>query len=124
MTTNPSRSHALPWTFKRFLADVVGRREKPAPDLSHTLTGPEATARHLYGESVQWSRLDMLNYDRSPYLQSYWLTVADRRIEAARDSDRHVAAWHGKTPEQWEQFPALAKRDMRDSYAKAKGMAA
>lgn len=122
MTNTPS--HAAPWTWRRLISCLFTSHTRPSPDLSHTLTGPEATARHLFGESVQWSRLDMLNYDRSPYLQSHWLFEADRRIEAARDRDRHVAAWHGKTPEQWEQFTPLKKRDMREAYYKAKGMAA
>jgi hypothetical protein len=119
MTT--TRSHALPWTLRRFLACLLPQRRHNSGPI---LNGREAVAYNLYGESVQWSRLDMLNYDHSPYLQSFWLRVADRRIWAAQHSDRHIAAFHGHSIEAWEQFSTLAKVDMREAYAKAKGMAA
>ena len=124
MTTTPT--HAAPWTFRRFLAMFTGqtspRRRAARPGVTHVLTGREAAARMLYGESVHWSTLDMLNYDANGYLQSYWLHVADRRIEHAASSDRFVAAHHGITPDAWCALSALAKVDLRESFYEAKGM--
>lgn len=37
--------------------------------------------------------------------------------------DLLVARWFGLTPEQWNDMPAIAKVDKRESYAQAWGMA-
>jgi hypothetical protein len=31
--------------------------------------------------------------------------------------DRLIAAYHGLTPEQWDDLPAIAKQDLRESVA-------
>lgn len=122
MTTH--RTHALPWTFRQFVADLFPTRRSAIPS-APILTGREATARHLYGEAVQHSRLDMAEYDSSPILRGGWLAEADRRIATPTLSliDLMIARWHGYTPQQWAQLPALVKVDKRESYFQAKGLA-
>jgi hypothetical protein len=126
MTTTTHR-HAAPWTFRQFLADLLAkpspRRRSPRPGMDHVLTGREATARHLFGETVHWSKLDMLEYDSSPLLRGGWLAEADRRINAARSPERFIAAHHSKTTAEWDALPALVKKDLRESFYQAKGLA-
>jgi len=124
MTTNQTRSHALPWTFRQFWTDLFPRRTT-SPNLAHTLTGHEATARHLFGEACQWSRLDMLDYDSSPILRGVWLAEADRRIAGGGVDipDLLVLRWHGYTPAEWAGLPALVKVDKREGYFQARGLA-
>jgi len=120
MTT--TRTHAAPWTIRRFLADMslkATRKSQPA-----VLTGREATARHLFGEACQWGKLDMLNYDRSPHLQRVLLAEADRRIAHAASPDRHVAAHWGYAAAEWIQLPAIVKVDKREGYFQAMGLGA
>jgi len=122
MTT--TRTHAAPWTVRRFLAMFTGQpTRQPQPAV---LTGREATARHLFGEACQWSRLDMAEYDANPYPQEAYLLEADRRINAIKPHlsimDLQVARWHGYTPEQWAGLPELVKVDKRESYFQARGL--
>jgi hypothetical protein len=119
MTTN---SHAAPWTFRQFLADLFA---KPTPRQPVVLSGREAAARHLFGESIQWSKLDMLEYDNSPALRGGWLAEADRRIAAPRLplSEMFILRHWGYTPEQWTALPALVKVDKRESFYQAQGLA-
>jgi len=96
MTTN---SHAAPWTLRQFVADVFARpikRQSPA-----VMSGREAVARALFYESVQGSKLDMLDYDHSPMLRGGWLAEADRRI----------------TQPEWAALPELARKDARENIA-------
>lgn len=122
MTTN---SHAHPWTLASYLADVFSRPARtPRPKL---LTGREATARALFAEAVQHSRLDMGEYDSSPILRGAWLAEADRRIaggSSATIPDLLVLRWYGYTPAEWDGLSALAKVDKREGYAQARGLAA
>jgi hypothetical protein len=94
--------------------------------MAHTLTGREATARHLFGEACQWSRLDMLEYDSSPILRGAWLAEADRRI-AGGDGlgipELLILRWYGYTPAEWVALPAIVKVDKRESYFQARGLA-
>jgi len=122
MTTH--RTHALPWTFRQFVADLFpARRPTPAAPV---LSGREATARHLYGEACQWSRLDMAEYDTKPYLQEAWLAEADRRIAGGRGvdiPDLLVLRWYGYTPAEWNALPALVQVDKREVFFQAQGLA-
>lgn len=124
MSTTTHR-HAAPWTFRRFLAELftppTPRRRSPRPGMDHVLTAREAVARHLYGEWVNWSDLHMAEYDNNPIWRDNWLIVADRRIEHAKSSDRHVAAHHGYTPEAWHALSTLAKVDLRESFYEGQG---
>lgn len=128
MTTNQTRSHALPWTFRQFLADLFpAPRRTTRPNLTHTLTGREAVARALFAEAVQHSRLDMLEYDSSPLLRGAWLAEADRRIAGGAGAtipDLLVLRWYGYTPAEWDGLSTLAKVDARESYYQARGLAA
>ena len=124
MTTN----HAAPWTFRRLIACLLGSQPTPRykaarPGITHVLSGREAVARHLFGESVNWSDTDMAVYDRSPYLQGGWLAEADRRIEHAGSPDRHVAAHWGYTPAEWLALPGLVQVDKREQFFQAQGLA-
>lgn len=117
MTT--TRPHALPWTFRQFVADLFPTR-RPVTAASPVLTGREATARHLFGEAVQWSRLDMAEYDTSPMLRGAWLAEADRRIAQASSPDRHVTAHHRIPAAEWDAMSSIVKVDFRESYYAAK----
>ena len=119
MTTN---SHAHPWTLAGYLADIFSRPARtPQPKL---LTGREAAARALFAEAVQHSKLDMAEYDSSPMLRGGWLAEADRRIATPTLSlmDLMISRWHGYTPQQWAQLPALVKVDKRESYFQVQGL--
>jgi hypothetical protein len=120
MTTS---QHAAPWTMKRIIRMLSGapapRRRPPTGDV---LTAREAVARHLFSERVQASKLDMLDYDNSVRLQTVWGFEADRRIEHAKSSDRHVAAFHGIKDADWIHLPSLAQKDYRESFYAAKGL--
>ena len=122
MTTTHRR--AAPWTVRRFLAMFTGQPARtPQPAV---LTGREATARHLYGEACQWSRLDMAEYDSEPYLQEAYLLEADRRIAGGRGvdiPDLLVLRWYGYTPAQWNALPALVQVDKREGFFQARGLA-
>jgi len=120
MTIN---SHAAPWTFRQLMADLFA---KPTPRPTAVPSGREAAARALFGESVQWSKLDMLDYDNSPARRDHWLTEADRRITAERLplSEMIVLRHWGYTPEQWTALPALVKVDKRESFYQAQGLGA
>ena len=124
MTT--TNSHAAPWTVRRFLACLLGspRSRVKFTEVSPILTGREATARHLYGEAVHWSRLDMAEYDTSPMLRGGWLAEADRRIATPTLSlmDLMISRWHGYTPQQWAQLPAIVQVDKRESYFQVQGL--
>lgn len=121
MTT--TRSHAAPWTLTRYIADLfspptnLARNARPA-----LLTGREAAARAMYGQSVQWSALDMAEYDNNSYLQEAYLLEADRRIGHASSPDRHVAAHWGYTPAEWLALPALVQVDKREGFFAAQGL--
>lgn len=119
MTT--TRSHAAPWTIARMMRMLIA---KPSPRPEPVLTGREATARHLFGEAVQWSRLDMLDYDNSPSRRAGWLAEADRRIaQPELDlSELIMARWHGYTPAQWLGLPPHVQVAKRDGYAQARGL--
>lgn len=127
MTT--TRSHAAPWTFRRLMAELFlkpqPRRRSPRPGMDHVLTGREATARHLFGEAVQWSRIDMAEYDTSPMLRGGWLAEADRRIAGHPIAihDLLVLRHWGYTPTEWVQLPGIVKVDKREGYAQALGLA-
>jgi len=127
MTT--TRTHAAPWTLRRivrmFIGDPVGARKRIERESRRPLylSGREATARHLFGEACQWSRLDMAEYDSSPVLRGGWLAEADRRIAHAGSPDRHVAAHWGYTAAEWIQLPALVKVDKREQFLQARGLA-
>jgi len=123
MTT--ANSHAAPWTVRRFLACLFGspRSRVKFTEVSPVLTGREATARHLFGDACQWSRLDMLNYDHDARLRGGWLAEADRRIAHAGSPDRHVAAHWGYTAAEWLALPALVQVDKRESFFQARGLA-
>jgi hypothetical protein len=124
MTTH--RTHALPWTFRQFVADLFPAR-RPATPSAPILTGREATARHLFGEAVQWSRLDMAEYDTEPCLQEAWLAEADRRIAGGRGvdiPDLLVLRHWGYTPAEWNALPALVQVDKRESFFQARGLGA
>ena len=111
MTTN----HAAPWTFRQFVADVFARpikRQAPA-----VMSGREAVARALFYESVQGSKLDMLDYDHSPMLRGGWLAEADRRITRPVFTERYIAALNGKTEAEWAALPELARKDARENVA-------
>ena len=121
MTTH--HRHAAPWTFSRLMSMLIAkpvRKTQPA-----VLSGREATARHLFGEAVQWSRLDLAEYDANPYLQEAYLLEADRRIATPTLSimDLMISRWHGYTPQQWAGLPALVKVDKRESYFQVQGLA-
>lgn len=124
MTTN---SHAAPWTLTRYIADLfspptnLARNARPA-----VLTGREAAARALFGESVQWSKLDMLEYDNTPALRRDWITKADQRIDAPRLplSEMFILRHWGYSPEQWTALPALIKVDKREGFYQAQGLGA
>jgi len=119
MTT--TRPHALPWTFRQFVADLFPTR-RPVTAASPVLTGREATARHLFGEAVHWSRLDMLEYDNDARLRGGWLAEADRRIAHAGSPDRHVAAHWGYTAAEWLALPAIVQVDKREGFYQARGL--
>ena len=120
MTTS---QHAAPWSMKRIIRMLSGaptpRRRPPTGDV---LTAREAVARHLFSEHVQASKLDMLDYDNSPRLQTVWAFEADRRIEHANSPDLHVAAFHRIPDSEWIHLPAIAKVDYRELYYRAKGL--
>lgn len=118
MTT--TRTHAAPWTLASYLADLFSRPKPARPREPDLLTGREATARHLFGEACQWSRLDMAEYDNSPLLRGGWLAEADRRIAHAASPDRHVTAHHRISPSEWDAMPALVKKDLREDFYAAK----
>lgn len=118
MTTTPA--HAAPWTLRRVLAMFTPAPRQPRVDI---LTGREAVARALFFEAVQGSKLDMLNYDASPYLRDYWLAEADRRIAATPSiPDLLVLRWWGYTPAEWNALPALVKADKREGYYQVRGL--
>ena len=122
MTT--TRTHAAPWTLRRLMSMLIAKpARKPQPAV---LSGREATARHLYGEACQWSKLDMAEYDNSPLLRGGWLAEADRRIAGKPISipDLLVLKHWGYTPDQWRQLPAIVKVDKRESYYAARGLGA
>lgn len=127
MTT--THRHAAPWTLRRFMAVLFlkpqPRRRSPRPGVTHILTGREAAARHLFGESVQWSTLDMLSYDNDALLRGGWLAEADRRIagQPIAIHDLLVLRHWGYTPAEWVQLPAIVKVDKREGYAQAMGLA-
>jgi hypothetical protein len=87
------------------------------------LTGREAVARALFSEHVQGSKLDLLDYEHSPRLQSQWLVEADLRIAHAASPDRFVAAHFGYTTEQWMSLPGLVKADKREEFFQVQGLA-
>ena len=119
MTT--TRTHAAPWTLRRLMSMLIAkptRKSQPA-----VLTGREATARALFAEAVQHSRLDMAEYDNSPLLRGGWLAEADRRIAHAASPDRHIAAHWGYSAAEWIQLPAIVKVDKREGYFAAKWLA-
>jgi hypothetical protein len=97
----------------------VPRRRPPTTDL---MTGREAVARALFSEQVGGSKLDLLDYDRSPILRGAWEAEADRRIAHAESADRHVAAHHNIPADEWIHLPSLAKKDYRESFYQAKGL--
>ena len=119
MTTN----HAAPWTFRQFMADLFA---KPTQRQPAVLSGREAAARALFGEAVQWSKLDMLEYDNTPARRDRWLAEADRRITAERLplSEMFIMRHWGYTPEQWVALPALVKVDKREIFYQAQGLGA
>jgi hypothetical protein len=122
--------HAAPWTFRRLLACLLGQRttaryRAARPDISRVLTAREAAARHLFGEAVQWSVLDMLEYDHTPYLQGAWLAEADRRIAGGpvvAIPDLVVLRWCGCQPDEWNALPAMVKADKREQFFQSRGM--
>lgn len=121
-------NHAAPWTVRRFVACLLGspRSRVKFTEVSPILSGREATARHLYGEACQWSRLDMAEYDANPYLQEAYLLEADRRIAGGHCvdiPDLLVLRWHGYTPAEWNALPALVQVDKRESFFQARGLA-
>lgn len=87
--------------------------------MSHTLTPREAVARHLFGEAVNWSSLDMADYDHSAALQADWLAEADRRI----DPDHDIREWFGYTLVEWNALPAIVNVDKREQFFSVHGLA-
>lgn len=120
MTT--TRTHAHPWTFRQFMADLFA---KPTPRPTSVLSGREATARHLFGEAVQWLLPAMLRYDTDPEWQAVWLAEADRRIASAPSiPDLLVLRHWGYTKEEWAALPAIVKADKREHFFQTQGMTA
>lgn len=129
MTTTTNR-HAAPWTARRILAALFlkpqPRRRAPRTGVDHVLTGREAVARHLYGEAVHWTVVDMAEYDHDALLRGGWLAEADRRIAGGSrisTADAEIAEWYGLTLTQWDGMSSLAKVDKREGYAQARGLA-
>lgn len=118
-------THAAPWTLRRFLAQFKAstKRTKPLPAV---LTGREAVARALYGESENWAPRKMDWYDASPLLRGGWLAEADRRIAAPvlPLSEILILRWYGYTPAEWVNLPALVQVDKREGYYQARGLGA
>lgn len=113
-------SHAAPWTVRRFLAQFTPATRQPRVDI---LTGREAVARALYFEAVGGSKLDMLEYDRNPYIRGAWLIEADRRIAAAPSiPDLLVLRHWGYAVTEWNDLSALVKADKREHYYQARGL--
>ena len=118
MTTN----HAAPWTFRRIVSMLTGQPRRRFTKV-HVMTGREAVARALFSEQVNGSKLDLLDYDNSPALQSAWLVEADRRIAHAESPDRFVAVHWGYTPAEWMSLPSLVKQDKREGFYASQGLA-
>ena len=124
MTTN---THRAPWTLTRYIADLfspptsLARNARPA-----VLTGREAAARALFGEAVQWSKLDMLEYDNTPARRDRWLAEADRRINSERLplSEMFILRHWGYTPDQWTALPAMVRLDKREGFYQSQGLGA
>lgn len=115
MTTTPATRHRAPWTFARAL-EMITPRPARNNTLSELMTGKEAAARALYHESVQGSRLDMLEYDNNAMLRGGWEAAAERRIIGAT-ADEYVAELSGYTMEQWADLPEIARKDAREQVA-------
>jgi len=49
--------------------------------------------------------------------------VQVRQLSREEIADLLVARWHGITPDEWAQLPALVKVDHRETYARAWGLA-
>lgn len=54
-----------------------------AGELPVVMSAEQALARHLYGEAYGWGTLDMLNYDRLPFVREPWERVARGKIVKA-----------------------------------------
>ena len=54
-----------------------------AGELPVVMSQEQAYARHLYGEAYGWGSLDMLNYDRLPFVREPWERSARVRLERA-----------------------------------------
>lgn len=48
------------------------------PQPAQTKTERAAVARNVFGEAVQWSRLDLLDYDHNPARRKAWERVIER----------------------------------------------
>lgn len=65
------------------------------PEFRDILTGEEAIARHLYGESVAWAPQLMAQFDEefetNPVIRAIWLGVARDRITRSQNVQAHRA---------------------------------
>ena len=48
------------------------------PQPAQTKTERAAAARNAFAEAVQWSRLDLLDYDNNPARRAAWERVIER----------------------------------------------
>lgn len=64
-----------PWLVARAL-----RWDRAQQVLPEVMTGPQAAARQLYGEHVQWLPFAMRDYDESAAVREPWEQVAAERL--------------------------------------------
>jgi len=55
----------------------VDRAQQVLPEV---MTGPQATARHLYGEAHGWATYAMRNYDEDAAVRAPWEQAAAERL--------------------------------------------
>lgn len=123
MTTN----HALPWTLTRYISDLFSPPTKRDKAFAVIMSGREATARHLFGESCHWDPIDLLEYDTSARLRGGWLAEADRRIAGGAKvelSELLILRHWGYTPAQWAALPNEIRTAKRAGYFQAVGLGA
>jgi hypothetical protein len=64
-----------PWLVARAL-----RWDRAQQVLPEVMTGPQAAARHLYGEEAQWDELYMQEYDQNASVRAPWEQLAAKRL--------------------------------------------